>query len=297
MEDMIMRTMINFLMDLNRVPESFNNIRFDGGHFAGSGAMYNNCEIISGLIERGTFNNCYIKDVDLAYIGATFNNCIFEECYGTKEEHMRFSEINNCQFVNCIENYRGEGECDEDDWVSDDEFDHNFIDDSEDYDEDYINLDDHGTYYGHYIDEEGAEVSKVLDRFIYMDRLMGEDGEIYEPDWKRGNYTTYMTEDEKYSYTFTDSDIERMAIAIAGIKDGVEIFRIMDEIAEEILDREFARMRKEEAIVEVPKEEPVMVPNSNMVIAKIQEQMIKAIEECDFETYDKLEERLNRLNK
>lgn len=47
-----------------------------------------------------------------------------------------------------------------------------------------------------------------------------------------------------------------------------------------------------------PKEEkPVMVPHNNMVIAKIQEQMVKALEECDFETYDKLEERLNRLNK
>lgn len=53
----------------------------------------------------------------------------------------------------------------------------------------------------------------------------------------------------------------------------------------------------EETVIEVPKEEPVMVPNNNMVIAKIQEQMIKAIEESDFETYDKLEERLNRLNK
>lgn len=53
----------------------------------------------------------------------------------------------------------------------------------------------------------------------------------------------------------------------------------------------------EETVIEVPKEEPVMVPNNNMVIAKIQEQMIKAIEEGDFETYDKLEERLNRLNK
>ena len=40
-----------------------------------------------------------------------------------------------------------------------------------------------------------------------------------------------------------------------------------------------------------------MVPNNNMVIAKIQEQMVKAIEKGDFETYDKLEERLNRLNK
>ena len=53
---------------------------------------------------------------------------------------------------------------------------------------------------------------------------------------------------------------------------------------------------KTKAVKAVP-EEPVMVPNNNMVIAKIQEQMIKAIEEGDFETYDKLEERLNRLNK
>lgn len=42
---------------------------------------------------------------------------------------------------------------------------------------------------------------------------------------------------------------------------------------------------------------PVKNNNNNSVIAKIQEQMVKAIEECDFETYDKLEERLNRLNK
>lgn len=44
-------------------------------------------------------------------------------------------------------------------------------------------------------------------------------------------------------------------------------------------------------------EEPVMAPNNNIVIAKIQELMVKALEEGDFDAYDKLEERLNRISK
>jgi hypothetical protein len=48
---------------------------------------------------------------------------------------------------------------------------------------------------------------------------------------------------------------------------------------------------------EVPKEEPVMAPSNNIVIAKIQELMVKALEEGDFDAYDKLEERLNRISK
>lgn len=55
------------------------------------------------------------------------------------------------------------------------------------------------------------------------------------------------------------------------------------------------KAKAEETVIEVPKEEPVMAPNNNIVIAKIQEQMIKAIEEGDFDAYDKLEERLNRI--
>ena len=61
----------------------------------------------------------------------------------------------------------------------------------------------------------------------------------------------------------------------------------------------------EEIVIEVPKEEPVVSEskvveiqsNKSPVVAKLEELMVKALEEGDFAKYDELEERLNRISK
>ena len=118
----------------------------------------------------------------------------------------------------------------------------------------------------------------TLNRFYYLDST-GYSKVI--------DYGVILTEAEftkKNKFDILYDAIQNGDIKIADDEDDYEDYYYDDEPEEEV-------------IVEVPKEEPVMVPNNNMVIAKIQEQMIKALEEGDFETYDKLEERLNRLNK
>lgn len=95
-------------------------------------------------------------------------------------------------------------------------------------------------------------INNVNEYMQYNDRVMGKDGEVYEFTARITNdYTelsrniyTYITEDNKHTYTLTESDIKRIATAIGYLYDSLEIFSVMDEILTEILDREFARIRE-----------------------------------------------------
>ena len=117
-----MKTMRNFVMDLSGVPASFNDIRFEGGHFAGSCAVYNDCMIIGGILERGIFNDCHFINVDLDFTSATFNDCVFENCTGIN--YMQYATVNDCEFIRCTESDYNDGTEWYDDYKTDFEYDY-----------------------------------------------------------------------------------------------------------------------------------------------------------------------------
>ena len=76
------------------------------------------------------------------------------------------------------------------------------------------------------------------------------------------------------------------------------------QVAKETKKKPFWKKDKSDAIDKVVVEsKPVVTKessnnnNNNPVVAKIQELMVKALEEGDFDAYDKLEERLNKISK
>lgn len=93
-------------------------------------------------------------------------------------------------------------------------------------------------------------MNKVYNYLQYIDRVLGKDGEVYELtscttyDFTESIFYTYTTEDSKYKYTLSDSDIICMAIAINNLEDELDIFTTMDNILAGTLDREFAIMRE-----------------------------------------------------
>ena len=325
-----MKTMRNFLMELSGVPENFNNIRFDGGHFAGSCASYNNCEIISGVIERGIFNNCDIYDVDLAFTSATFNNCTFRNCTGTN--HLQYAKMNNCDFINCVKEYLGEGE-DYDDDYCDYAFESKFYDDNYDCEP----VEDYGTYSGHYVEEDNnnynggngmfnngicingvniiAKYNVIRGFKLVQSQFVGNNATklVYE-SIDGSNERITLDENDLFikgialsdyyddDYEFESALRLRVMKKQDGFQESYEDFRaLLSESAKSLKQigtkAKAVKAEPEETVVEVPKEEPVMAPSNNIVIAKIQELMVKALEEGDFDAYDKLEERLNRISK
>lgn len=88
-------------------------------------------------------------------------------------------------------------------------------------------------------------MNNAIEHIYYMDRVLGENCEILESDWRNENYTTYVTEDEKYRYTLTESDIARVAIAMK-YSDKENVYETICPIVEEILIEQFAKMRKED---------------------------------------------------
>jgi hypothetical protein len=144
---------------------------------------------------------------------------------------------------------------------------------------------------------------------VEVDNMWSENCECIAYDRVRGYYLNRLIKDKNGRIAFIDymsyDDSENITLTRDDLYiDGVELLDYYEDndygfktALRAIIESKRYEEEPEETVIEVPKEEPVMVPHNNMVIAKIQEQMIKAIEECDFETYDKLEERLNRLNK
>lgn len=90
-------------------------------------------------------------------------------------------------------------------------------------------------------------LNKVMDYIQCMDRILGEDGEVYEMLENEVNIT-YLTEDDKYAYTLNALEIVCIAKAIKDIEDDIEIFKTIDKIVSEILNREFASMRETNVI-------------------------------------------------
>lgn len=345
-----MKTMRNFLMELSGVPESFNNIRFDGGHFAGSCASYNNCEIISGVIERGIFNNCDIYDVDLAFTSATFNNCTFRKCTGTN--HLQYAKMNNCDFINCVGEYLGEGE---------------------DYDDDYDcePVEDYGTYSGHYVEEDNNNynggngmfnngicingvniiakynvirgfklvqsqfVKNTATKLVYEsidgsnERITLDKDDLYikgialsdyyDDDYEfesalrlrvmkkqdgfqesYENFRAYLSKSAKQLKERPDDKYAKYADEIEyAIESGkfAKVEEQANKIVEQLLDNKAKHKAERQAKVESKPVKTNESNNANPVVAKLQELMVKALEEGDFDAYDKLEERLNRISK
>lgn len=158
-------------------------------------------------------------------------------------------------------------------------------------------------------DDEPEEDEEYENNNVEVDDMWSENCECFAYDRARGYYLEKLVRNNNGEIAFIDyisyDDSERITLTKDDLYiDGVELLDYYEDndygfktALRAIIERKRYEEEPEETIIEVPKEEPVMVPHNNMVIAKIQEQMIKALEECDFETYDKLEERLNRLNK
>lgn len=158
-------------------------------------------------------------------------------------------------------------------------------------------------------DDEPEEDEEYENNDVEVDDMWSENCECIAYDRVRGYYLNRLIRDKNGRIAFIDymsyDDSENITLTRDDLYiDGVELLDYYEDndygfktALRAIIESKRYEEEPEETVIEVPKEEPVMVPHNNMVIAKIQEQMVKAIEKGDFETYDKLEERLNRLNK
>lgn len=130
-------------------------------------------------------------------------------------------------------------------------------------------------------------------RGYYLDKItQAYDGEITE--------LRYVSKyDETISVNIISDGLDKMFIkfALLGCEDNCELSTITESLTKAV-EKRVKYVLKERTVKKesVTKESGANSEFNNILIAKLQEQMVKALESGDFETYDKLEERLNRLN-
>ena len=154
-----------------------------------------------------------------------------------------------------------------------------------------------------------SALNETLDSIPNNDKISKEVFRIFVPDmlkgFSMGSYIEYIRTNQTSSgRAFTDKEKQLVTdIAHKMMNKGLN-FKINET---KFAPKELANMKNyamsiaKELKDMAPKTAPVAqqqtaAPAVNPVVAKLQELMTKALDEGDFETYDKLEERLNKIS-
>mgnify|MGYP003292800693 CR=1 FL=1 len=150
-------------------------------------------------------------------------------------------------------------------------------------------------------------LNNLLDKIADNNEITKDIYRIYVPDmlkgFSMGTFIEYVRTNQTSSgREFTEEEKQLVHEVANKMANKMFNFRINESkfAPKELTNMKnyaiaLAKEAKEIAPAKQPAPAPQVAPQTNPAIAKLQELMVKALDEGDFDAYDKLEARLNRL--